>query len=61
MPSLISGETLDRAVRLYDNGKGPSIRELAREFRVSYSTMRTALVEAGVTMRPSGNQSKTAS
>ncbi|SEG90655.1 hypothetical protein SAMN02982929_05285 [Saccharopolyspora kobensis] len=61
MPRLISGETRDRVVRLYDNGKGPSIRELARKFHVSYSTMRTALVEAGVTMRPSGSQSKTAS
>ncbi|MGI8306023.1 helix-turn-helix domain-containing protein [Saccharopolyspora hattusasensis] len=61
MQRLISGKILDDAIRLYDNGNGPSIRELARKFRVSYTTMHTALTEANVTMRPAGSQRKSAS
>lgn len=42
------------AVRRYNNGNGPSIRQLAGACGVSYTTMNTALDRAGVTKRRTG-------
>lgn len=50
---------LDRvyvAVELYETGS--SIRTIAKRFEVSYGTVRTMLISAGVTLRPRGYHKK---
>jgi DNA-directed RNA polymerase specialized sigma24 family protein len=45
---------LDRAIQLYESGS--SLRETADEVGVTRSAVRSALVEAGVQMRPVGSR-----
>ena len=48
------GDDLDRAVELYCEGR--SADWVAEELRVAASTVRRALKDAGVTLRPAGRQ-----
>lgn len=56
---VLSDETVKWAVRRYDNGNGPSIRQLAEACGVGYTTMHRALTRAGATMRRRGERADT--
>lgn len=50
----IQGDDVDKAVRLYAEGR--SADWVSVEMQVAASTVRRALKDAGVTMRPGGRQ-----
>ena len=51
--ALLGGD-LDRAVKLYSEGRSADL--VAGELRVAASTVRRALKDAGVSLRPGGRQ-----
>ncbi|WP_442785293.1 helix-turn-helix domain-containing protein [Amycolatopsis sp. H20-H5] len=55
--SVLSPRAAALAGRQY--GKGSSIRQLAARFGCSYTTMHTALVAAGISLRPRGRRPST--